>query len=153
MKLAVFLSLFLVPMPAWAASCSVSASGVSFATYIPSSPTPAMSSATVSITCFALLTQNITYSLSLNAGVNSGGSYYNRRMANGSAYLSYQLYSNSARSQVWGNGSNGTSVVTGSCFVLFLTCNSSNTIYGSIPINQSPTPGSYIDTVTITISY
>jgi len=69
-------------------------------------------------------------------------------MTSGTSVLKYALYSNSARTTNWGN-TVGTDTVswtgTGSTQSL--------TVYGQIPGGQSPKPGSYLDTITATITY
>jgi len=69
-------------------------------------------------------------------------------MASGTNVLNYQLYSDSARSTIWGN-TVGTDTVTGSGTGLALD----HTVYGSIPAAQVVPAGSYQDTITVTISY
>ena len=142
-----------IPGPAWAASCSASATGLAFGTYIPSTPTAATSTGTITVNCSNLGPKTVSYTIALNAGLNGGGVFTNRRMANGAARLSYQIYRDAARSQIWGDGTGGTTVVSAKCTITLTTCSSSNTVYGSIPASQSPTPGSYTDTITATVTY
>jgi spore coat protein U-like protein len=66
----------------------------------------------------------------------------------GSALLKYNLYSNSGHTTNWGDTS-ATNWVSG-------TGNGAArnlTVYGQIPISQYVTPGSYSDTITISVSY
>ncbi len=80
----------------------------------------------------------------LDNGTNASGS--TRRMASGSNRISYELYRNNARSQRWGN-TNGSDVSgTGNNAVQALT------VYGRVPAQASPA-GSYVDTVTVTLTY
>ncbi|MCL4525893.1 MAG: spore coat U domain-containing protein [Gammaproteobacteria bacterium] len=152
-KLALAALLIFVPPVADAASCSVTATGVAFGTYVPSSTSN--STGTVTVSCSATLGLLFSWTIALNAGVNSGGSFSNRRMASGNSYLSYQLYTNSGHTTVWGDGTGGTSTVPGSCLisVLGIPCTGSATAYGQIPALQNPSPGSYSDTITVTVTY
>lgn len=153
-KLALFVVLALTSSMAYAA-CTVSASGIAFGTYPPFSTTPTNATGTVTVSCSGLLGLLISYTIALNAGVNSGGSFSNRRINSGSSYLSYQLYTNATYSQVWGDGTGGTSTVSGICLITLLgiPCTSTNTIYGQIPALQAPSPGAYTDTITVTVTY
>lgn len=65
-------------------------------------PTPQIDvTATVSVTCSSLISVNHRVCLSISQG--SGGiSIDDRRMAAGSRFVQYQLYSNASRTSVWG---------------------------------------------------
>lgn len=144
--------LILTPAVGQAASCTASATGIAFGTYVPSSTSN--STGTVTISCSSVMGGGgVNYTIALNAGVNSGGSFSNRRMSSGSSYLSYQLYTDAAYSQVWGDGTGGTSTVSGTCSGSMGSCSSSKTVYGRIPAPQNPSPGSYSDTITVTVTY
>ena len=94
---------------------------------------------TIEVTC----TKTTPYSVGLNAGNNASGGQ--RRMQGGD-YINYDLYSNAGRSTAWGNaaGSWVSGTGTGSAQTL--------TVYGRVPAQSSPTPGSYSDIVTVTVS-
>ena len=152
-----FLLMLMVPSSSYAAACTVSSAGVAFGRYVPASGTNDRSTGTVTISCsglLGLLLPYVPYTISLNSGLYSGGIFSNRRMFSGSSYLSYQLYSNSAGTTVWGDGTGGSSTVSGTCTAILGNCSSSKTIYGLIPALQSGVaPGTYSDTVTVTVSY
>ena len=62
--------------------------------------------------------------------------------------ISYSLYTDTGRSTNWGN-TVGTDTKSG-------TGNGSAqslTVYGNLTANQYPTPGSYSDTITATVTY
>ncbi|GAB3338074.1 hypothetical protein GCM10027565_36630 [Bordetella tumulicola] len=63
--------------------------------------------------------------------------------------MRYQLYTSSARSVIWGDGTSGTAAVTAAGSGLAQTL----TIYGSVPAQSTPTPGTYRDTIIATISF
>ena len=128
------------------AQCSVSATPVSFGTYLPFSGTPTDSTGSVTVGCLFIG----PYSIALNAGLNGGGSFANRRMGSGSARMFYQLYTNATRTTVWGDGTGGSSVVNGFCFVV---CSNPYTVYGRIPARQAVRPGTYIDTIVVTVTF
>lgn len=92
-------------------------------------------------------------SLALNSGANTSGNIASgRRLLNSSTgeYLFYQIFQDSARSVVWGNGSNGGSaqVITANStlqqVILYAQLFASSTL---------PTAGNYTDTLLVTITY
>jgi len=119
------------------ATCSVSASNLAFGSYTGTGNTD--QTTTVTVTCG----NGTGYSVALNDGANASGS--TRRMANGSNYLAYELYSDSGRTTVWnaaapvaGTGNGGAQTLT---------------VYGRIPTGQSVPAGAYTDTVQVTVTY
>lgn len=130
-------------------TCSVSATNLAFGSITPVDNTNFDATSTVDVTC----SNGTAYNIGLNAGANSSdGTVSTRRMSDGAAtpeYLSYQVYSDSGRTTVWGNtvGTN-TVAATGS------GSTQSNTVYGRVPSGQQTvSTGSYADTVTVTVTY
>jgi len=125
-----------------AAICTVSAGTLGFGSY---SGTAANATASVSVNC----TGSAPYSVAMGGGNNQSGSL--RRMVGPAGnFLSYQLYSDSARVVPWGDdgGQLGSRVAgTGSGSAQSLT------VYGRIPAGQFPGPGSYSDSVIVTVDY
>lgn len=77
-----------------------------------------------------------------------------RKMSNGGTQLSYQLYSNSGRTTIWGDGSAGTSTVTDGYLISVLVPVVRNySVYGRITAKQNVTAGSYLDAVTVLMTY
>ena len=130
-------------------ACMVSGSLLNFGGAIDalSSAVPLDASSTLTVQC----TNTTPYSVALSAGQNAGGAtnFSSRTMKNGSHTLGYQLYTDSARATVWGDGTLGSSTVTGTG----TGSNQSLTIYGRVPTLSGAVPGTYSDTVTVTISY
>jgi spore coat protein U-like protein len=122
--------------------CTVSATNLAFGNY---TGTLNSSTSTVSVTC----TSGTTYTVGLGAGQASGATVTNRSMTGpASALLKYNLYNNSGHTTNWGDTS-ATNWVSG-------TGNGSAqalTVYGQIPAAQYVTPGSYSDTITVSVSY
>jgi spore coat protein U-like protein len=101
-------------------------------------------SATFQVQC----TNSTPYNIGLNAGTTAGGTVATRLMTSGSATVGYQMYSNAARTTNWGN-TVGTDTVGG-------TGNGSAqtlTVYGRVPVQATPAPATYNDTVTVTVTY
>lgn len=83
----------------------------------------------------------------LNNGSHANGS--TRRMAGpGGSYLRYELYRDAGRNQRWGNTAN-VDTVNGSG----TNASQSLTVHGRVPAQASPVPGTYSDTVTVTLTY
>jgi len=125
-----------------AKDCGVTATNLAFGNY-----TGALvdSTSTISVTC----TSTTTYNVGLNAGLAIGATVTNRSMTGpGSALLHYSLFSNSGYTTNWGN-TVGTNTVagTGNGVVQSLT------VYGQVPAGQHSTPGSYTDTITVSVTY
>jgi spore coat protein U-like protein len=85
------------------------------------------------------------YALSLSTG---SGTYASRKLVNGPYLLSYNLYTDAARTTIWGDGTAGTSTVSGNAK------NATHTVYGRIPARQNARMGSgYTDTIVVTVTY
>lgn len=130
-------------------TCTVSGSLLNFGSSInPLTATPPLdATSTLTVQC----TNTTPYSVALDAGSHAGGSanFGARAMLNGLSTLGYQLYSDSTRAVVWGDGSGGSLPVLG----VGSGSNQSLTIYGRLPSLSGAIPGTYSDTVTVTISY
>jgi spore coat protein U-like protein len=143
-------SLLLFPAGAQAA-CTVSATTLAFGNYSPRSASITSSVGTIRISCTALLQLNVSYSIALSAG--GGGSYATRRLTSGSNRLPYQLYRDSAGTSIWGDGTAGTSTVTGVETLVLLGSGRNLSVYGRLPPGQNVAPGAYADTVQVTVTY
>ncbi len=129
------------------ANCSVSTTAVAFGNVNVLSGTNADATGGLSITC----TSGTTWSASADAGAGTGASLATRKMASGANLLNYALYTDSARTTVWGDAATTATVKfsgtgTGAA--------QASTIYGRIASGQTSVPaGSYADTVTVTVTY
>ncbi len=88
-------------------------------------------------------TNGVNYTIAMDNGANASGS--TNRMANGGEFVSYEIYQDASRTTVW----DATSTMAG-------TGNGdpqTYTVYGRVPPQTTPSVGTYIDTVTITVSY
>ena len=134
-------------------SCTVSAAGVSFGVYNAQNAAPADGLGTVSVQCTTnKSSESASVSLQLTAG---SGTFATRTLVSGANQLSYNLYTNSARTIVWGNGTSGTSTVTDSYSLQSTSSvNRNYTVYGRMPAQQTgSSPGTYSDTVTVTLAF
>ena len=125
--------------------CSVTATNIEFGDYDATSGTANDTTSTIS----ALCTNGQPYTVSLDAGTSSGAAVNARAMTNASHLLDYALYTDSAHTTIWGDGTLSTLTVAG-------TGDGSTqalTVYGRIPIGQHVADGSYSDTITVTLTY
>jgi len=101
----------------------------------------------------ATLTLQCTNTTPLTLSASSGsGSLAQRQLSSGANRLNYNLFTSSARLAIWGDGTGGTSTIAATG-VGMLT-NVSLTIFSRIPKGQSAAiPGTYSDSITITVTY
>jgi spore coat protein U-like protein len=126
------------------AGCEVASSPVAFVTASVLS-TAVDVTGSVTVTC----TNTTPYTVSLDAGGGAGATVAARRMTGpASATVTYSLYRDAARTQLWGE-TIGTDTAAG-------TGNGSGqalTVYGRVPTQTTPAPGSYTDSVNVTVTY
>lgn len=137
-------------------TCSVSSTGIS-ATYNPTDATALDVQSTATITCSrsaASDNRNLNWSLGINDGSNASGTQNRARVTGTANYLSYELYRDSARTQLWGNTSGTDRFTSASALVLTSTnTNYSTTVtyYMRVPAAQYVAAGTYADTVTLSL--
>lgn len=91
------------------------------------------------------------YKIGLNAGLGAGATTSNRKMTGpGSNTINYQLYRDSAHILSWGND---TIVGTDTNNGIGTGSRQSYTVYGRVASQTTPPPGSYTDTITVTVVY
>jgi spore coat protein U-like protein len=138
---AVLLGLSLAGAARAATSCSIDATGaVAFGPYDWTAVAPTDSTGTITYTCdgpaLVVLSQG------------SSGTYTARTMISGANQLTYNLYTDAARSQIWGDFSGGTTlrlVAAGTRVPI--------TVYGRLPAGQNVPSGSYSDTLMVTFFF
>ncbi len=118
------------------ASCSVTTTAVAFGSYIGQAVS---STGTVRVTCSAPVAG---VQVKFDAGLNSTGSFSARKLKSLSGQtLRYNLYTDVAHTKIWGDGTTGTYTQQGQIL----------TIYGQLAGGQVTIPGTYNDTVLVTI--
>ena len=124
-------------------NCTIAAANITFATQS-ALTNPVTSTGQLTIQC----TKNDAYRVSLSGGLLGTVTSRNMTGLTGSS-VSYQLYLDSGYGTIWGDGTAGTSQLTGvgSGIVQFIP------IYALVPSQSTPTPGVYTDTVTATIQF
>lgn len=130
-----------------AADCTVSATTLDFGATGDLALAVRNANGSISIKC----AQGVNYTVALNAGQGSGATVAQRKLtlSGGSDTLMYQLYRDAGRLQPWGDGSGGTSTLSGSGSGSVVT----HTVYGSLPVQSMPPPGVYADLITVTVTY
>lgn len=125
------------------ADCTVSVGSMAFGAYDVFSSTPLDTVATITYTCS-------TPATAPTMSISRGGatSFSPRQMLNGASALNYNLYLDAARTQIWGDGSAGTS--TYSCS---MGSGLSVSVYGRIFAQQNLPVGSYGDSLVVTITF
>ena len=125
------------------ANCTISAGTVAFGTYDPvaaNDSTPLDATGTVTVRC----TRNTSSMVGLGPGAHFSGG---RRMNDGATeYLSYELYSDPARTSVWDETNR----------VAYVAPNRSPqdlTVYGQVPAGQDVGVGNYADSVVAEIEF
>lgn len=125
-------------------NCLISATNIAFtSTGVLSSAL----SATGAVT--ARCTNGDAYQITLNGGSSGNVSARQMQRSGGGGAVNYQLYTDAGHTQAWGDGTGSTAVTTGTG-----TGNAvSIQVYGLVPAQTTPMPGSYSDTITATISF
>jgi spore coat protein U-like protein len=129
------------------AACTVAATGLNFGAYDVFSALPLDTTGSVTVSC----DRRTNVTVAIGRSPTSGG-FNPRQMLHVSPTdrLNYNLYTTPSMATVWGDGSAGTSTV------LLNNVRRNRpvitTIYGRIPPGQNVYVGSYVDTLTVTIT-
>ncbi|WP_165838761.1 Csu type fimbrial protein [Roseicella frigidaeris] len=139
--------------PAAAQVCTVSTAGTAFGVYDPFAAAPTDSVGSVTVQCQAAVAIGISYSVALGPGGSGNGAA--RLLRSGDSSLGYQLYSDAARTQVWGDGTGGGRAVSGLLLLTLgrLSLLNSLPVYGRIAARQNVAAGSYVDTIQVLLTY
>jgi spore coat protein U-like protein len=126
-------------------NCFISTTPLAFAGYKRVLAAAVRTTGSVGVLCSA----GAPYQVSLNGGTvaNNTGA---RRMASAQTggTIAYDL-SNTLDGPIWGDGANGTGMVTGTGSGAQQTLR----LYGRVPAQRTPAPGDYKDTVTATLMF
>lgn len=104
-------------------------------------------SATGAIT--ARCTNGDAFRIALSGGSTNNVAARQMQRAGGGGAVNYQLYVDSGHATAWGDGSAGTGMATGTGTGNPVSIN----VYGLVPAQSTPMPGSYSDSITATISF
>ena len=122
-------------------SCTVVGGALDFGTYDAGQPDALDGTGTIRL-------ENCTGTVTIELDGGGSGDVNNRTMraGSGSGRLRYQLYSDPSRTRVWGTG-------TDAHQVMVLVDSLEVTVYGRIPGGQKVPPGTYTDTVNVTVNF
>lgn len=120
-----------------AVTCDVAPQAVGFGNYDTLGATALDGVGSILVSCDA----ETSFTVSIDGG---NGTVEDRRMTSGAAQLGYNLYRDSTRLMVWGEGSSGVSSL-GTTMDL--------PVYGAIPALQNVPAGLYADSVMVTVTY
>ncbi len=100
----------------------------------------------ISVTC----TQGTPWTAGLNAGSSGGGTVAMRKMSGpGGASINYTIYKDAAHTQVWGDGTLGTQLVSGTGS----GGAQAQTGFGRVPPQTTPAAATYTDTIVVTVTF
>lgn len=104
-------------------------------------------SATGAIT--ARCTNGDAFRIALSSGSSGNVAARQMQRVGGGGAVNYQLYTDSGHTSAWGDGNSGTTMATGTGSGNAVSIN----VYGLVPAQSTPMPGSYSDAITATISF
>lgn len=129
------------PAPAPAApGCSATVvHGFSFGGYDVFSPAPLTATARIRVVCPGQTVQ-------IAIGPGNSSRFDQREMRSGDGVLRYNVYQDPGLSVVWGDGTDGTSLVT-------VTGTAQLVAYASVPPHQDAPAGAYFDDLVVTVFF
>ena len=129
------------------AACNIAVTPMNFGAYNVFAVAPLRSTGTFSVTCNEAPPPTVTITVG-PSGATGVFSPRQMKLSGGSDMLSYNLFTDSALTQVWGDG-----VIGGSVLSQKVTKNKAwnALVYGSMPAQQNVSAGSYSDSLLITI--
>lgn len=126
-------------------ACSVAASNLAFGVYDTASATPTDGTTTLNVTC----SNGTPYTVGLDEGTGQQATVAQRKLtATSQNFLVYALYVDAARTTVWGE-TIGVNTVAGTGAGTL----QSLTVHGRVPAQQTVTPATFTDTITVTLTY
>jgi len=127
-----------------AQDCDMAIAPVRFGSYDILSPTPLRTTTFINVSCDV---PGIPYNISLDAGLFANG--FNRTLKSDKDTLRYNLYQDAAGTRIWGDGTSGSTAMSGVSGQMI----NRHTVYGIIPAEQKAIPGLFNDQIVITIEW
>ena len=127
------------------AACVISTGPVAFGVYDPLAGVPHDANGNITVTCSG----GTAWQAAAGMGVSAAATLLSRKMLSGANMLAYNLFTDTERSVVWGDG-------TGASQILSSNGNGAMQvipIYGRIPAGQLVPTGDYSDTILVTLAY
>ena len=123
-------------------SCTVSAADMSFGA-VGDLAAAVDGETALSVQC----TRGTGYAVALNGGLAGASDPTARQMTAGSRSITYGLYQDSARGTPWGVATAATLGGTGTAATQVIP------VYGRVPVQATPPPGTYNDTIVVSVTY
>jgi spore coat protein U-like protein len=139
----------MLPVAAHAINCRISLGPINFGLYMPLTAVPVDVVGQFDVRCQA---QPGTFAVIIGAGI-SGDQLARTLSAGGADVLNYNLYRDAARTQIWGDGTPPTVMVTGSRPSQGRPTSYSYPVYGRVFANQAPNTGIYSDNLLVTVLF
>ncbi|AOY02257.1 spore coat U domain-containing protein [Jeongeupia sp. USM3] len=132
-------------------SCSVPPVAVNLGPYSPLAGSALTAQSTLTLNCNAGVSLNASVGISFSGGLS--GNALTRSLKQGGHSLAYNLYTSNLYTEILGDGSGGTSRLTGTIQVQQLFSSTQSwTIYARLPAGQVVPAGAYADNVSITVT-
>lgn len=132
-------------------ACSVGVGPVAFGVYQRGTPGATPGQGGIGLQC-PNLAGATTVTIALGPGLY-GPSVTARAMGSGTSRLAYGLYTDAARTIVWGDGSAASATVFDTLAAGVGPVNRVYPVYGRLPAGQAVPPGSYADSLLVTVSF
>lgn len=131
-------------------SCVVSATGIAFGTF---SGPRVDSTGSITLLCEGNGNNSNPYTVALSQGVSN--SFIDRFMLHSAVdELQYNLYLDSARTVIWGNGAGETGLFTGSLsFPQGRPATAILPVFARVPFQTPPPAGLYADEIIVTVTF
>ncbi len=143
------------PAAAITVNCTVTAGSINFGIYNPLAGVGDASTGALRVVCNANGggSTSITVGVSLTTG--SSGNYATRTMQSGINKLTYNIFWDPQHTVVMGDGTGGSYSGTAGPITIVngRSIQATGTMYGFVPPGQDVGAGSYIDMITVTVSY
>jgi spore coat protein U-like protein len=123
-------------------SCNVAATNLSFGS-TGSLRAPLAGQSSLNVQC----SNGIGYSLGLNGGSAGAIDPTQRKMKFGANAITYGLYQDAANARPWGTA--GANLVSGTG----TSASQPYSVYGLVPAQATPPPGTYTDTIVVSVTY
>jgi spore coat protein U-like protein len=125
---------------AYAVNCTLGVQSVIFGSYDTLSAQNTDSAGSVSVSCDS----SDSFTIALSSG---HGTMLSRQMQSGAYSMTYNFYTDSLRSIIWGDGTSGTVLVSAT------GTSATYAVYGRIPAGQNLPAGSYGDSIAVTLTF
>ena len=147
--IAISVAILLLATPAHAIRCKVTVGPINFGLYMPQTPVPVDVIGQFEVRCQA---QPGPFSVIIGPGI-SGNQLVRTLTSGGANQLNYNLYRDAARTQIWGDGTPPTFVVSGVRPDRGRPTFYNYPVYGRIFAGQTPNPGIYTDNLVVTVLF